>query len=643
MVRSIYRLGLIFALTTLATACGDGGGSSNGGGGSGGTTTSSTTTSGGTGGVTGGTGGVTGGTGGVTGGTGGVTGGTGGSTGGVGGATGGTGGSTGGVGGATGGTGGATGGTGGAMGGTGGGGGSVAMGGSEQIAAVRASADGAVNNLPIQGVFVTYTKPVLGQDAAGFFVQGEAAGPAIFVAVDPATLNPPVQIGDEIDFTVTDVTTVTGLKEVTGIAMPMVITSGNPIDPLVTEVSAAMDLVTALDTYESRAIRITGSLPGAFVSAGAPQVATPIKTAGLDDPNLRVRMPEAIRAQFALGAGCSATVNYGVMWRFNAIAQPSVYNAADLTNMSCAAPTVVSAVPLSATEVVINFDRPLDPATVDLADFTFDNGLTAMAVAPSGSAVTVTTSPDQAGVTYTVTVMNVNDVLGAPLGMPNTAMFQSYVPVAQLLINEVNPNITAQHDLIELLALTGGSTNGVKLIQKGSAIETLVTLPDLNVAMGDLIVVHIVPIGTTGIAPASELASKTEYPSATYSANYDGAWDILGGAIGITYGNRVLELDTPAGTFMDAVPFVQSMAAGAAAFPGLLQALQAAGNWLPADCGGMLCTYVSTPTATAISVDYFGAQTTPAGKSVQRKPGMNTKQTTDWNTAAAPSFGAVNP
>ena len=642
MVRSIYRLGLAVALATIATACGDGGSSSNGGNGGGGSTTTSsststTTSTGGTGGNTGGTGGDTGGTTGGGGSTGGTTGG-GGSTGGTT-SMGGTGGSTGGTT-SMGGTGGSTGGTGGM--GMGGMGGSMPVGGSDQIAAVRASADGSVPNMPIQGVYVTYTKPVLGQDAAGFFIQGEAAGPAIFVAVDPATLNPPVQVGDEVDLMVTDVVTTAGLKAVTGLGGATVITSGNPIDPLVTDVSSATDLVSALDTYESRAIKITGSLNAAFVSAGAPQVATPIQTMGMNDPNLRLRMPEAIRAQYGLGMGCTATADYGVMWRFNAVAQPSVYQASSLKGMMCAAPTVLSAIPLSATEVIINFDRPMDPATIDVADFAFDNGLMAMAVQANGSAVTVTTSPDQAGLTYTVTVSNVNDVLGTPLGMPNSAMFQSYVPVAQLLINELSPNIGSQHDLIELVALTGGSVNGVKLLQKGSAIDTLVTLPDFSVAQGDFIVIHLVPSGVAGIAPASETTSKNEYANAMYSANYDTAWDILGGATGLTFGYRVIELDGPAGTLMDAVPVVVSNQAGAAAFPGVLQTLQAAGGWLPADCGGMLCTYASAPTATEISVDYLGAGTTPAGKSIQRKAGMNTKMKSDWNAAANSTFGAAN-
>lgn len=651
MARSILRLGVLMSVATLVAACdGDGTSSSTeGGGGSGNTTTTSST--GGTGGTMTGGGGVGGSTGGSTTGGGGaggaMTGGGGaggiGGTGGAGGAMGGAGGSTGGAGGGVGGLGGAGGGMGGAGGGMGGAGGGMAQGGSDQIAAVRATMDGGGLGLPVQGVFVTYTKPALGLDDAGFFVQGEASGPAIFVAVDPASLMPPPQVGDELDFTVTDVSTNNGLKQVTGIMAATLVTSGNPIDPLITEVSMATDLVTGIDVYESRAIRITGDT-AMFVSAGSPQVAAPIKTMGLDDPNLRLRMPEDVRAQYDLTAACTVSVDYGVMWRFNAVAQPSVYSAMDLKDMVCPVPTVVGAVPLAVDQVIINFDRKLDPATVDPTDFVFDNGLAATAVSVNGSAVTVTTTPSVPGTTYTVTVSTLNDVLGAPIGMPNTAMFQAYVPVAQLLINEVNPNIGSARDLVEFLVVSGGSTNGITLVQRGSAVETLATFPNVNVATGDLIVLHLNPAAAAGAAPGSEVTSKNEYAAGMFSANYDTAWDFHGGATGLSFSHRVVEVQGPGAVVQHAVPFVVSNSGNPpAAFPAVLQALQAAGGWLPADCGGQPCTYVSTPTAVAISVDYLGSGTGPTGNSVARKPGASTMMKDDWNTAAPNSFGLPNP
>jgi hypothetical protein len=106
----------------------------------------------------------------------------------------------------------------------------------------------------------------------------------------------------------------------------------------------------------------------------------------------------------------------------------------------------------------------------------------------------------------------------------------------------------------------------------------------------------------------------------------------------------VLRLETPAGAIIDAVPFVLSTAGTPpAAFPADLQALQTAGLWLPVDCGGAPCDYASTPTAIAISVDYLNAGNVATGDSISRKPGLNTKQNTDWNAAAAQSFGLPNP
>ena len=627
MTRSIYQLGLCVSLATLAAACGDDGstgtGGSGGTGGEGGTptTTSSSTTTSTTSTTTSEGGGGTGGTGG-----------SGGSTTSMGG------GGSGGVGG-TGGTGGAggAGGSGGTGGGTGGAGGMMGPTASEQIAAVKAAADGAVD-LMVSGVFVTYVKPALGMDVAGFFVQAEASGPAIFVAIDPASLMPSPKVGDELEFTATEVGTNAGVKQVTAITAAALVSTGNPIDPLVTDVNMASDLVTNLDMYESRVIKLSGNLPADFINAGFPQVATPIVTMGLDSPDLRLRMPNTVRDQYDLEATCQVTVDYGVMWRFNTVAQPSVYDGADLMNMTCPAPTVVGAIPTSLTEMVVTFSRNLDPATVDATDFMFDNGLMATAVMVNGDAVTVTTNAEVPGTAYTLTVMNLNDVLGAPIGMPNTAMFNSYVPVAQMLFNEINPNIGGGRDLIELLVTAPGTTNGITVHQKGSADEILATFPDVLVAAGDLIVVHLSPMA----GEANETMAKNELATAGY---YAGAWDFIGEAAKpLSFSNRVLELDGPAGSHIDAVPFVLSNSGNPpAAFPTVLQALQAEGNWLPVDCGGVLCTYASTPTAVAISADYLGCGNNATGNTISRKPGMNTKMKSDWNAAATHSWGLVNP
>jgi hypothetical protein len=533
--------------------------------------------------------------------------------------------------------------------GGGGGGGGTTMTPSQQIAAVLGTADGTGLNLVVADATVTYVKPAFGADPAGFFVQADQMGPALFVAVDPATLTPAPAVGDEVMFTVTAVSTTTGLKHASAIAPASYMrhSQGNDVAVLVSDITDATDVLTNLDGYTSRAVSFIADIEADFTGAGSPQVAAPITTSGLSDPNYRLRMPEAVRATYDLEMGCTLIVDYGVMWRFNAIAQPSALSTNDIAmgDVQCLPPTVAMAQAASSTSVVITFDRLLDPTSVQPSDFMFTGGLMASAVMVNGKTVTVTTSPQMSGTSYTVTVADVTDVLGEAIDPAlDEAMFTGYVVPAGLLINEIGPTITDNFDLVELLVTSSGTVNGITLIQDGTAFETIATLPDVNVAMGDIIVVHLNGATAAGAAPGSETMAKNQYAAATYSANYDGAWDFHGGTIHLTNNARVIRVHAPGNVLIDAVPVVLSSSGSPpSAFPGDLQALQALGRWLPADCGGQLCTYSSTPTAIAISVDYLGSGNSPTGNSISRKPGMNTMQKSDWNAAGAQSWGAANP
>jgi len=410
----------------------------------------------------------------------------------------------------------------------------------------------------------------------------------------------------------------------------------------VTDVTAATDLVTNLDGYQGRVIKFTAAeIDAPFAGAGAPQVAAKLLLT-LDDADLRFRLPEAVRAQFDLQQGCLIDVDYGVMWRFNDIAQLSVVNATDITNQACDAPTVVSAAATANTTVVVTFDRLIDGATVAAGDFTFDQGLVATNAVASGSNVTVTTSAQVVGLTYTVTVSNVSDVLGTNVGTPNSTTFAAFTVVATMIINEINANITGGFDLVEILVTGAGTVNGINLIQDGSALETIATFPAVTVAVGDFIVVHANGATAAGAAPGSETLAKNQHLAGAFSANYDNAWDFHGGTIGLTFSNRVLRLEAPGMVILDTVPVVLT-GQTTAAFPADLQAAQALNNWLPANCGGALCTYATTPTAVEISVDYVGSGNGATGNSVQRKLGLNTKQRSDWAAAAAQTFGVANP
>jgi hypothetical protein len=164
----------------------------------------------------------------------------------------------------------------------------------------------------------------------------------------------------------------------------------------------------------------------------------------------------------------------------------------------------------------------------------------------------------------------------------------------------------------------------------------LATLPNIQVAAGDLIVVHFAPAVTV----TSELTTKGD---CTDAGCYPGAWDVAGGTTGITFSNRVLSVINPAGSIVDTVAFVKGTTASPVGFPADVQTQQAAGAWMPADCSGALCTYTSTPTVNSIAVDWTTAGTTAAGVSMSRTNGANTKTSADWTATATSSFGAANP
>ena len=258
----------------------------------------------------------------------------------------------------------------------------------------------------------------------------------------------------------------------------------------------------------------------------------------------------------------------------------------------------------------------------------------------------MTTSAQTPGTTYTVTVANtIHDLLDMPLDAAHlTAMFGGFTVPAQLVINEVDPNIKSSLDLVELRVTSAGSDQRHRPAAGLRDGKTkLATLPAIQVAVDDLIVVHLTPAATV----TNETMTKTD---CTDAACYAGAWDVAGLAADITYSNQVLTLIAADGTtHLDTVAFtLQGGSPGG--FPTEVQAAQAAGQWMPADCTGTLCTYASTPTVEAISVPWVGSGGTagngvPGGPSTQRKGGtlVQTHSASDWSTAPiAQTFGAAN-
>ena len=217
----------------------------------------------------------------------------------------------------------------------------------------------------------------------------------------------------------------------------------------------------------------------------------------------------------------------------------------------------------------------------------------------------------------------------------------SFSQQAYLLLNEINPNILGSNDLIELLAVNGGSVNGFTIQQAITSPVILATFPQVVVAAGDIIVVHLNPSTAIGAAPGSETSSKVQYPAAQFSANYDTAWDFFGGATGLTATNRVIVLRDSLGAIQDAVAFTNN-AGNIASFPADVQSVQVQNQWLPSDCDGMLCGYTTTPTVETISVNWQGVGTSATGNSIQRLNNTDTNSNADWSAAKAPTWGLLN-
>jgi hypothetical protein len=330
---------------------------------------------------------------------------------------------------------------------------------SESIGFVRA-ASGAVN-LPVNNVTVTYIKPVGGNmtnDPAGFTVQAEQNGPAVMIAVNPANLTPVPVVGDVVSFTVTEVTVTAMQPRATMITGFTRVSQGANVGALAQNVSAATDLVTALPSYDSEIVDVSGTIAANFITAGSGFEQGQVTTTGIAaaSMNFVLRVPTTMRDSNDLVMGCNFTLDNTPVHTFNTTTQLTAFAAADITITNCPAPVVVAAVATSATSVNITFSRNLAPGSVNVngSQFTFDNGLTASAASVNGRVVTVTTSVQVNGTMHIATVANtVTDTFGTTLGTPNTAMFTAFMSPTHLVINEVDYDMPGSPDNAEFIEI----------------------------------------------------------------------------------------------------------------------------------------------------------------------------------------------
>ncbi|MCC6875732.1 MAG: Ig-like domain-containing protein [Sandaracinaceae bacterium] len=512
--------------------------------------------------------------------------------------------------------------------------------------------------LAIDDAVVTYVKPLTGNDAAGFFLQAEPMGPAIFVQIDPATLAPPPAAGDVVSLEATEITNVEGRAHVTAIGGGTftVGSTGHDVSFLEQDVGAAADLHSNVAAYESELIRISGTIAADFGFSGLDHEAAQIDTAGITgEANLLFRLPETLRDSLDLAQGCEIT-GVGPLWRFANEAgttlrtQPSVYYEGDVTITSCPAPTVVSAVATSPTQVEVRFDRRIDMASITDAatQFTLDGGLTVSAATVAGRTVTLTTSTQTGGTTYTVTVAaSVTDTRGVGVDTPNNATFTGYEPPAGVVINELNANIGAPAtscDLVELRVVSGGTMAGYTLLER---ISTVLTFPaGFRVATNDVIVIHFDRPNMTcaggAAAPPDETTAPNAQPQSSVSTNYDTAYDFYIADTGITNTDNVIQVRDATGAILDAV-LVSDDPAGTAAGDSETAAadVAAAGEWTMVGGGIPAGGFVDADFNMHAAQDLNGTGTTAAGASIQRNTNTDSNTLSDW-TQAASSWGVIN-
>lgn len=219
---------------------------------------------------------------------------------------------------------------------------------SQQIAAVRAALPG-TTSLRVDGAVITYVLPVtrrdtgtvVANDPGGITVQAERTGPALFVAVDPATLSPAPRVGDRVRFTVNRVGGPMNQLGPWALAVSDYArtATGVSVAPWVQDVSAAADLVSNVRGYEHELIAAQLTVTGDFASAGTGFVQAPIATQALPASTLlRMRVTDAVRTTLGLRAGCTLRVQSTPMWRYDTTAQVSAWAPGDVSDLRCPPP-----------------------------------------------------------------------------------------------------------------------------------------------------------------------------------------------------------------------------------------------------------------------------------------------------------------
>ncbi|AKF79708.1 hypothetical protein MFUL124B02_05745 [Myxococcus fulvus 124B02] len=513
---------------------------------------------------------------------------------------------------------------------------------SAQIASLRTSPPSSGQPRLVDGAFITFVKPAVGTtrlEPEGFFLQAEKVGPAVFVEVPLASLVPTPVVGDRVRVLVTQMRLGNMDIATLDVASFEVLGSGYPMKALAQEVSG-INLPSNSDSYEAELVSIRGELIEAFSSEGVGTgfSSTRLVTSGVPSGSSssysqKLRMPE-LELSPELTPGCRVSLTTPV-WRYGGTFL-TVWKWEVLDSVVCPLPRVVFAQALNDSQVQVRFDRRIDPSSLDGAGGQFSiPGLTVTGATLHGpSEVRLQTSTQASRGHYSVTVSEtLTDRLGAPVRAPsNTYAFRGYATPARLRLSEIDPSRSnGAVARVELEVLQAGPMTNLAL-WKGHVAAPVATLPDVDVAVGDIVVVHLVEEGFyPKLLPRSEVSRKDELPSSTHALAHDSAWDVRGSNEFTVEGEEaVLRLTDSFGNLQDGL-ILHRPGFYRVGFEAEAHALQDAQGWLPASCGGVRCTSASSPRLWDISANIgplFG--TGGATQSLTRVRVEDSDSAVDW-------------
>ena len=123
----------------------------------------------------------------------------------------------------------------------------------------------------------------------------------------------------------------------------------------------------------------------------------------------------------------------------------------DCTAGDVTPPTISSVGAITSTQVDVLFDEDVDQTTAETStNYTIDNGITVSAAsrdAGNNALVHLTVSTLSTGITYTITISNVEDIAGNPI-LPGSQATFSFVSINpnDIIITEIMPNPDAVFD-----------------------------------------------------------------------------------------------------------------------------------------------------------------------------------------------------